>query len=276
LTRTSPAARAFQVDAPGEVRLRGQVVIVTGGAQGVGRAIAEGAAKAGARGLVIVGRDAAKGERAAAEIATLGSACHFVAADLVEPQAPARVFETALAKFNQVDALANAAALTDRGSLTDADLALFDRLYAVNVRAPFFLMQALVRHLRERATGGAIVNILSMHAHGGAPELGVYASTKSALAGLTKNAAHAHRFDRIRVNGICVGWVDTPAEREMQANTLGRGAGWLAEVAARQPFQRLIRAEEVGRLALYLLSADSEPMTGALIDQEQFVIGAFG
>ncbi len=62
-----------------------------------------------------------------------------------------------------------------------------------------------------------------MHAHGGSPALAVYASTKSALAAITKNAAHAHRFDRIRVNGISVGWVDTPAEREMQARTLGHG-----------------------------------------------------
>lgn len=256
--------------------MRGQVVIVTGGAQGVGRAIAEGAARAGARGLVIVGRDAAKGERAAAEITALGTQCYFVAADLVEPQTPARVFEAALARFNQVDALANAAALTDRGSLIEADIALWDRLYAANVRAPFFLMQALARHLTARKAGGAIVNILSMHAHGGSPALAVYASTKSALAGLTRNAAHAHRFDRIRVNGICVGWVDTPAERAMQAETLGLGEGWLAEAAAKQPFGRLITAQEVGRLALYLLSPESEPMTGSLIDQEQFVIGAFG
>jgi NAD(P)-dependent dehydrogenase (short-subunit alcohol dehydrogenase family) len=256
--------------------LQGQVVIVTGGAQGIGRAIAEGAAKAGARALVIVGRDAGKGARAAKAIAALGAECEFVAADLGEPQAPAEVFAAALARFGQVDALANSAALTDRGSLADADLALWDRLYAVNARAPFFLMQALVRHLRARRAGGAIVNVLSMHAHGGAPELAVYASTKSALAGLTRNAAHAHRFDRIRVNGICVGWVDTPAEREMQAHRLGQGEGWLDEAAARQPFGRLLTAQDVGRLALYLLSPESEPMTGALIDQEQFVIGAFG
>ena len=185
------------------------------------------------------------------------------------------MFDAALKRFNQVDALVNSAALTDRGSLADADLALWDRLYAVNVRAPFFLMQALVRHLRGRKSGGVVVNILSMHAHGGSPALAVYASTKSALAGLTKNAAHAHRFDRIRVNGICAGWVDTPAEREMQATRWG-GRGLAREAAAKQPFGRLISAAEVGRLALYLLSPQSEPMTGALIDQEQFVIGAFG
>jgi NAD(P)-dependent dehydrogenase (short-subunit alcohol dehydrogenase family) len=259
-----------------EEGLHGQVVLVTGGAQGIGRAIADGAARAGARAVAIVGRDEAKGGEAARMIATLGAECAFIAADLGEPNGPDRIFDAAIARFGQVDALVNAAGLTDRGSLVDADLALWERLYAVNARAPFFLMQRLIRHLKARASGGAIVNILSMHAHGGAPSLAVYGSTKSALAGLTRNAAHAHRFDRIRVNGIHVGWVDTPAEREMQSVTMGQGEGWLAEAAARQPFGRLIAAEEVGRLALFLLSKESEPMTGALIDQEQFVIGAFG
>ena len=256
--------------------LQGRVVLVTGGAQGIGRAIADGAARAGAKAIAIVGRDAAKGGKAANEIAALGPACAFIAVDLGAPDAPDRIFDAALERFGQVDALANAAGLTDRGSLVDANLALWERLYAVNARAPFFLMQRLIRHLRERRIGGTIVNILSMHAHGGAPSLAVYGSTKSALAGLTRNAAHAHRFDRIRVNGIHVGWVDTPAEREMQSTTLGQGESWLADAAARQPFGRLITAEEVGRLALFLLSKQSEPMTGALIDQEQFVIGAFG
>ena len=70
-------------------------------------------------------------------------------------------------------------------------------------------MQRLVNHLRERRAPGSIVNILSIQARGGAPELAVYAGTKAALAGLTKNAAHAHRFDRIRVNGVIPDWVDT-------------------------------------------------------------------
>ncbi|WP_292642636.1 SDR family NAD(P)-dependent oxidoreductase, partial [Mesorhizobium sp.] len=72
-----------------------------------------------------------------------------------------------------------------------------------------------------------ILNILSINAHCGSPELAVYSASKGALATLTKNAANAHRFDRIRVNGINVGWTDTPAERIMQAETLGNGPGWL-------------------------------------------------
>jgi NAD(P)-dependent dehydrogenase (short-subunit alcohol dehydrogenase family) len=259
-----------------EAGVKRQVVIVTESTQGVGLAIAQAIARAGAEGLVVTGRDADKGAGAAAEVERGGAPALFVAADLELADAPDLIFDAALRRFGHVDGLVNAAALTDRGSLAEADVKFWDRLFTVNARAPFFLMQRLVNHLRERKTPGSIVNILSVHAHGGAPELAVYASSKSALAGLTKNTAHASRFDRIRVNGVILGWVDTPAERHMQAVTLGKDEGWLAEAAASMPLGRLLNPDDVARLSLFLLSDASEPMSGALIDYTQNVFGALG
>ncbi len=256
-----------------DLSLAGAVLIVTGSTQGVGRAIALEAARHQAGAILICGRDAARGAKVAEEIADIGARSHFLQVDLAGDDAADYIADAALEQFGRIDALVNAAGVTDRASALDATPDLWDRLYAVNARAPFFLMQRAIRHMRERQKPGAIVNILSMNVHGGATDLAVYASTKAALALLTKNAAHAHRFDRIRINGINMGWADTPAEQAMHAETLGKVPGWLREQAAAQPWGRLLAAEDVARLALFLLSPASEPMTGALIDQEQFVIG---
>lgn len=257
-----------------EARVDGKVALVTGSTQGIGRAIAEGLSRAGAAGLVVTGRDRSRGEAVATQFEAAGTPTSFVAAELGDADAPEKLAGECLRRFGRIDLLVNAAALTDRSSFLDADLANWGRLFDVNARAPFFLMQAAIRAMRERGQGGAIVNILSINTHCGAPELAVYSATKGALAVLTRNAANAHRFDRIRVNGINVGWADTPAERVMQSRTLGLGEGWLEKASAAQPFGRLLQVEDVANLAIFLLSDAAGPMTGALIDQEQWVPGS--
>ncbi len=259
-----------------DIRLNGKIILVTGSTQGVGHAVARLAATSGAAGVMITGRNAERGKQVVDEIEGLGGKAGFVAADLVDPAAPERVVAATIEKFGRVDGLVNAAALTDRSTLLDGTVEFWNRMFSANARAPYFLMQHCVNDMRKRKAPGAIVNILSVNIHCGLPTLAIYSASKGALAVLTKNIANAHKFDRIRCNGIILGWTDTPAEREMQAHTLGQGEGWLEKVEQQQPFGRLLKPEDVANLAVFLLSDAAGPMTGALIDQEQRVPGAPG
>lgn len=252
-----------------EVRVDNKILLVTGAAQGLGRAIALEAARSGAAGIVLTDRPTKRVDAVIAEIAKVGAKAAFVPGDLQEPDAPTKIVASAVEVFGRLDGLVNAAGLSDRGSVATVDPAFFDLMFAVNTRAPMFLMQAVIRHLQERKAPGSIVNILSFQAHGGAVNLAIYGATKAALSLLTKNAAFAHRKDRIRICGINLGWADTDGEREMQAVKLGRGESWLAEAEARMSWGRLIKPHDVAHLALFLLSDISIPMSGALIDQVQ-------
>ncbi|WP_198377931.1 SDR family oxidoreductase [Neoroseomonas rubea] len=253
------------------VSLRGRVLLVTGGTQGIGEGIARAAAEAGAAGICITGRDAARG-RAVAD--SLGVPACFVAADLADAAATARIVEHAEAALGPVDGLVNAAGLTDRGTLLDTPVELWDRLFAVNARAPFILTQAVARRLTALGRPGAVVNIITMSSHGGQPFLTAYSSSKGALATFTRNSANGLRRSRIRVNGINIGWADTPGEHAIQARD-GRPPDWLDQAEPAQPFGRLIRPRDVAGLAVYLLSDAAEMMTGALIDFDQNVMGTY-
>lgn len=250
------------------------VVLITGAAQGIGARIAERAAEAGAQALMLTDRQPDKGAAVAAELADAGVETAFVAANLAEPDAPARIIEATLERFGRVDHLVNAAGITDRASFIDGTTDDWTRIFAINARAPFFLMQGVINDLRRREAPGAIVNIVSMNAHCGAPELAIYSAAKGALATMTKNAANAHLADRIRVNGINVGWVPTPAEQQMQAETLAKGAAWAEQAAAAKPLGRMLTTDEVACVAVFLLSDGAGLMTGGLLDLEQWVAGA--
>ena len=254
--------------------VKDKVVIVTGATQGLGEGIAKHLGEGGAAGLVLCGRNRENGERVADEISGAGCPALYVAADLAREGDCRGIVEACDRRFSRVDGLVNAAGLSTRGTLDDTSVELWDTLFAVNVRAPFLLMQESVRIMRREETGGSIVNVITISSHGGQPYILAYCASKGALATLTKNAAHGLRSDRIRVNGINVGWMDTPNEHRIQ-QAMGKPRSWLQDAEAAQPFGRLIRPLDVAHLAAYLLGDESEMMTGALIDFDQNVIGAY-
>lgn len=251
----------------------GKVAVVTGAAQGIGEATARLFLARGAAGVVLVDRNAEKGRAVAA---SLGDKALFVEADLADPAAVARVMPAADARFGRVDVLANVAGLTDRGSIFDTDLKLFDVMFAVNVRAPFFLTQDALKLMQRDGRGGAIVNILSVNAYVGSPLLAAYSASKGALQTLTKNVANAVNQLRIRCNGIQLGWVDTPGEHVTLKTYHDADDNWLEAAEASRPFGRLLKPDDVARVIAFLASDELYPMTGSTLDFEQTVFGGVG
>ncbi|MFF5142895.1 SDR family oxidoreductase [Streptomyces sp. NPDC013157] len=247
--------------------LQGKVVLVNGGSQGVGAGIVRAAVREGAA-VVLTGRRAELGEKLAADTGAL-----FVRADLADPaQARDSVVRT-LEAHGRIDCLVNAAGLTSRGSLLDTTPDMFDQHMAINLRAPFFSMQAAVADMKARKAPGTIVNIISNCAHGGPPYLAAYSAAKAGLAGLTRNAAHAHRWDRIRINGLNIGWTDTEGEDAVQRAFHDAGDDWREKAAAAQPMGKLGQVDEIADFVVLLLSDRSGVVTGSVIDWDQIVFG---
>jgi NAD(P)-dependent dehydrogenase (short-subunit alcohol dehydrogenase family) len=131
--------------------LTGKVILISGGTQGLGAGIARAAAREGAT-LVLVGRNAERGEQVVADLAAAGAKASFVRADITDVAQAVATVEATVRKHGRIDSLVNSAGLTTRGSLLDTTEELFDRHIAVNLRAPFFLMQAAVADMKRRAT----------------------------------------------------------------------------------------------------------------------------
>jgi NAD(P)-dependent dehydrogenase (short-subunit alcohol dehydrogenase family) len=249
------------------------VVLVSGGTQGVGAGVARAAVREGAA-VAVTGRNRERGEALAAELAEAGATATFVPTDIADPARAAASVDAVLAEHGRVDCLVNAAGLTSRGTLLDTTPELFDAHVAVNLRGPFFLMQAVVRSLVGRGAPGSIVNLISSSELGGQPYLAPYVAAKAGLAGLTRNAAYAHRFDRIRINGIDIGWTDTEGEDATQREFHGADDGWRERAGRTLPMGRLGRVDEIADFVVFLLSDRSGVVTGSVLDWDQIVFGA--
>jgi NAD(P)-dependent dehydrogenase (short-subunit alcohol dehydrogenase family) len=243
--------------------------LIIGGTQGLGLAIAQQLRAEGCNHLVLAARDAQKGAAAAK---ALGA--HFVPVDLGDSDSVLACVNAAAALMGRVDALCIAGASTARGSILDTSPGAFDAMMASNVKGPFFAIQRVAQLARAAAHPASICTILSVSAHCGQSFLAPYSASKAALLNITKNAANALRHDKIRVNGINCGWMDTPGEDQIQRSHHGASDGWLATAEAAQPFGMLVKPAHVARLAAYMMGPDSGVMTGSIVDFDQNVSGA--
>jgi NAD(P)-dependent dehydrogenase (short-subunit alcohol dehydrogenase family) len=251
-----------------------RVVLVSGGTMGVGAATAIAAANAGASAVVITGR---KPETAAATLARIedaGAQALYVQADVSDVDQAIGSVRSTIDTFGRIDCLVNAAAVVERGTLLETTPEFFDWHVNVNLKAPFFTMQAAVQDMVTRDAPGSIVNILSISMHVGQAFLAPYVASKGGLAHVTKNAAHAHRFDRIRINGVNIGWTLTEGEDIIQRKAHAARDGWQDEAAARLPMGKLGQPDEIADFIVFLLSDRSGVVTGSIIDWDQNVIGA--
>lgn len=249
--------------------LTDKIVLVAGGTSGLGAGIARAAVREGAT-VVVSGRRAEPGEALAAD---LGERASAVTGDLADPDQAKGVVAATIERHGRIDALVNCAGLTDRGSILDTTPELFDRHVATNLRGPFFTMQAAIADMSSRSAPGTIVNIASISAQGGQPFLAPYVAAKAGILGLTKNVAHAHRFDRIRVNALNIGWTETEGEDATQRRFHGAGDDWVEQANARLPMGKLGQVDEIADAVVFLLSDRSGVVTGSVIDWDQQVIG---
>jgi NAD(P)-dependent dehydrogenase (short-subunit alcohol dehydrogenase family) len=238
-----------------------RVAIVTGAGSGIGRATARLLAARGQT-VALVGRRREPLAEVAADIAVnpSGGQALVVVADLAEPDAPRRIVETVLEETARLDVLVNNAASLQRKHVSDVTLDEFDGMVALNVRAPYFLVQAALPALR-RSPAAVVVNVSSAAAVMYRPQQTLYGLTKVALEHMTMNIAAELAPDRIRVACVRPG----PVETAIYASTAGDRHERLAELGRQVPLGRVGQPEEVARWIEHLVAEDAGWVTGAII-----------
>lgn len=248
------------------VRLQDKVIVVTGSTTGIGKAIAVKCAREGAR-VVIHGLEHDLGLQVVYEIGADQATLHIE--DIAAEGAAQRLVEIAIKTFGKLDAVVNNAAWVVSSDVTTTDPAFLRKVLDVNTVAPFALIRAALSQLAK--TRGSILNIGSVNAWSGEPNLLAYSISKGALTTLTRNLGDTlFREHAVRVNQINPGWVLT--EREIiRKKEQGNPADWyrgLPSVYA--PGGRLFSPEEIAAAALYFLSEESGPVSGQVMDVEQY------
>ena len=254
-------------------QFKDKVMIVTGSTQGSGAETAKLFAHRGAKAITICGRQEELGEAIKEKIETIGSKCLYVKADLSNVDDCRNIISLTDKEFGTVNSLINVAGYTERGTILSTTLDNYDKNFNINTRAPFLLMQESIKIMIRDKNKGTIANVLSVAKYSGMPFLMAYSSSKAALGIMTKNIANAVSGHQIRVNGLNIGWTDTPGEHSIQKRVHEGGEDWLEKAEAKVPFKRLTKPIDVARALAFLCSDESGLMTGSLMDCDQTVNG---
>jgi len=220
-----------------ERRLNGKVAIVTGASRGIGRAICVALAKEEAA-VVLAARAVDKLEETAKQVTAVGGKAEIVVTDLAEEESIKNLVKATNEKFGRLDILVNNAGVTHSAELEDTDTADWDRLFAVNTRAPFILCREALPLLRK-AEAAYIINIVSIVGVKCYPLQSAYTASKHALRGMTKSLAEELQGSNVRVHSICPGGVDTDMIHEIRPDIKK---------------EDLMQPEEIAELVLYLVT----------------------
>tara|TARA_Y100001970_G_scaffold248489_1_gene318100 strand:- start:1047 stop:1907 length:861 start_codon:yes stop_codon:yes gene_type:complete len=255
------------------IQFKDKIIIVTGSTQGSGAETAKLLARRGAKGITICGRNEKKGKKVKEEIKSLGAKCVYVKADLENLNDCKKIISKTVKVFGTIHSLINLAAFTERGTILSTTPKNYEKMFNINTRAPFFLMQDTIKIMIRDKIKGTIAHVLSVAAHSGMPFLAAYSPSKAALGIMIKNTANAVAGHQIRINGINLGWTDTPAEHDVQKKFHNAKNDWLKKAERKVPFKRLNKPIDVARMLAFLCSEESGIMTGSLIDFDQTVVG---
>ena len=247
------------------MRLKDKVIIVTGSTTGIGKAIALRCVEEGAR-VIIHGLEQEWGDEIISDLPKDMAVLHIE--DLTNEGTPSRLVNLALSAFGKLDAIVNNAAKVVSSNIDNTNLLLFRQVLEINTLVPYALIQAALPYLTQ--SKGCVLNIGSVNAYSGEPNLLAYSVSKGALMTLTRNLGDSlHRDHGVRVNQINPGWVLTENEARRKHDH-GLAEDWYKDIPpVYAPSGRIIQPSEIAAAAIYWLGDESGPISGQVVDLEQ-------